>query len=413
MRGLHYRSTSLAVRERLKLNEDQIPSILEFLKKEEGVEECAILTTCNRSEIYVVAQDLEASGLAFENLYRQYPMVDLTSRQLILLHDDVLPHLCRVAAGLDSMILGEGQILGQVKDALNMARSTDTVGPLLERLFQTAIRTAKRIRTETGLDQKDTSVAHAAFQLAMKELPNWLNQKIVVMGGGKMAQILLFLLKSSLTPTQQKNVTILNRSPERLHELQQKFNFNGVGWDELDETLLFSDLVFVATGAPHVVLGKTHFESKPTDHKQTVVIDVAVPRNVDVQVAELPHVKLFNIEHLLMGQDAEDLAEKRQVLYAQAETMIETECKHFQRWKHSLPLLPSITRLQEKLETIRQSELAIHASNQTSNYRVMDNMSRRILKKILHEPTVYLKEKTYSTGTAVQSASFLNCLFNL
>ena len=413
MCGLQSRTGALTARERIKLQEDQIPSILGWLKQETGILECVILSTCNRTEIYIAAHNTEVALEAFRKLSQQFSVLNSNASNFCLLHEDVLPHLCRVAAGLDSMILGDGQILCQVKAALLMAQVHQSSGLYLTRLFQMAIQTAKRIRTETGLDQKDSGIAHAAFELAIREMPDWQQHNIAIIGGGKMAQVLLSLLKCKMPAHRHDQIIIVNRSHERLKELQAQFNFKGLCWDHLPQALLTSDIIFVATGAPHIILGKPDFEQHPNHSRQSMVIDIAVPCNVDSKVKELPHVRLFNVDHLMAGQDAEKQEENREILYNLVASLIEIACLEFETWKKSLSILPSMNRLRDKLETMRQYELAHLQTNQPGVQKLMDNMSRRLIQKILHDPTVQLKKMHGSSNKLTQSTAFLSHLFNL
>jgi glutamyl-tRNA reductase len=219
-----------------------------------------------------------------------------------------------------------------------------------------------------------------------------------------MASLGLPLFKQGMTPEQQANVVIVNRSRERLAELCGRYGFKGLGWERIDEAIEHADILFVATGAPHVVLGKADFEGKG----QKLVIDIAVPRNVDPRVMELPDVQLFNTDNLAgAGGFSGDF---QQQLKEQAQAILEEECINFQHWRMSLSVVPTLTRLREKVESIRKAEL--EASSVGTHYDVVDTISKNLIRKILHDPTVRLKNSRNLEDIS-QQASVLSHLFNI
>lgn len=408
--GVRHRTAPIEIRERFALPEEEVPAALRLLKTLPGVEECAILTTCNRTEIYLAVSDT-AQGLQavhqFYSTFKGFPVSDYREYTFNLLHEDAVKHLFRVAAGLDSLILGEGQIMGQVKEALSTAQREKTVGPLLDKMFKSALSTGKRVRAETGLAEKDVSVSLAAHHFALRMEPALLDKRITLIGGGKMAEIIMSLLRQGMLEAQRRNVLLVNRSRERLEELSARYGFRGVDWTGLDEAIEHAEVLFVATGAPHVVLGPADFEGKGAK----LVIDIAVPRNVDPRVGELPQVQLFNTDNL--GDAAGYSVDAQAELKRQAQHILDEECAQFHQWRTSLSVVPTIARLREKVESIRRAELAAIALNPESEspYRVVDQVSRNLIQKILHDPTVRLK----NAGKAELSyqASVLSHLFDI
>lgn len=405
--GVRHRTAPIEVREKFALLEDEVAPALDLLKSCDGIEECAILTTCNRTEIYTVVKDTEVGMQSVKQFYRMFRGLEMEpyrQYRFNLLHEDAVTHLFRVASGLDSLIIGEGQIMGQVKDALAFAQRQKTAGMLLDKLFKAALSVGKRVRTETGIADKDVSVSLAAYHFAQQLDPVLMNRRIALIGGGKMAEIMMSLFKQGMTPEQQANVVLVNRSQERLGELCGRYGFKGYGWDKLNEAIDHAEVLFVATGAPHVVLGKVDFEGKG----QKLVIDIAVPRNVDPRVAELPEVKLFNTDNLAGASGFS--GEMQNQLIQQAQAILEEECIDFLRWSMSLPAVTAITLLREKVEGIRQAELA--ASSPGAHYDVVDAMSKSLIRKILHDPTVRLKNSRTPQHVSLQ-VSVLSHLFNI
>jgi glutamyl-tRNA reductase len=409
--GVRHRTAPIEVRERFALPEQEVESALLALKSSHGISECAILTTCNRTEIYAAVSNIEEGLQAIRQFYRQYKGLDIADfRQYTfnLLHEDAVAHLFRVASGLDSLIIGEGQIMAQVKDALALAKKTKTAEVLLEKLFKSALIVGKRVRTETGLADKDVSVSLAAYRYVHRLDEHLLDRKIALIGGGKMAEIVMSLLKQGMTPQQQKNVVLVNRSIERLSDLCQRYGFAGCGWDQLGQAIAQAEVLFVATGAPHVVLGKADFAG----YGDKLVVDIAVPRNVDPRVAELPGIRLFNTDDLA-GENGFTL-EMRNRMKDQAQAILEEECLAFDQWRTALTAVPTIVRLRQKVEQIRQAELAASATQcpDGATLETLSQLSRSLVHKILHDPTVRLKNA--GTAEAIdRQVSVLSHLFNI
>lgn len=406
--GVRHRTAPIDVREKFALLEQEVAPALEALRACAGIEECAILTTCNRTEIYAVVSDTELglqSIRQFYTLFKGFHIPDYRQYMFNLLHEDAVTHLFRVASGLDSLIIGEGQIMGQVKDALAQAQQARTAGVLLDKLFKSALNVGKRVRTETGLADKDVSVSLAAYHYVRNLDPDLLDRKIALIGGGKMAEIIMSLFKQGMTPQQQSNIVLVNRNAERLSDLSRRYGFAGSGWDGLRQVIAEADVLFVATGAPHVVLGQADFAG----HGDKLVVDIAVPRNVDPRVAELPGVRLFNTDDLagLSGFSPE----MRQAVRQEAQGILEEECLAFHQWRTALSALPTIIRLREKVERIRQAELAA-SGVEVSDRDVLDTLSRNLVQKILHDPTVRLKTAA-NAETMGRQVSVLRHLFNI
>lgn len=406
--GVRHGTAPIEVREKFALLEEEVASALDVLKACAGIEECAILTTCNRTELYAVVSDTE-TGLQsirqFYNLFKGFNVEPYRHYTFNLLHEDAAIHLFRVASGLDSLIVGEGQIMGQVKEALSLAQKRRTAGLMLDKLFKSALTVGKRVRTETGIADKDVSVSLAAYHFALSKDPELLNRRIALIGGGKMAEIMMSLLKQGMTPEQQGNVVLVNRSLSRLSELSERYGFQGYGWEQLAQAIQQSDVLFVATGAPHVVLGKRDFE----DQGPKLLIDIAVPRNVDPRVLELESIQLYNTDDLAGVSGFSN--EMQQQLKQQAQAILEEECVAFYQWRTSLSAIPTIARLREKVEGIRKAELAANSA-QCSDIEALDSISRSLIQKILHDPTVRLKNSR-SAEAICQQVSVLSHLFNI
>jgi glutamyl-tRNA reductase len=408
--GVRQKRADLHIREQFTFHESEIPTALAALVTYPGIAEAAILSTCNRSEIYVTVQDTEVGLRSLRQFFQKTKGVSLAQHRpavFTLLHDDVAMHLFRVASGLDSLVFGESQISGQVKDALAMAQKAKTSGVLLDKLFKWALTASKRVRSDLGLSDKDVSVSRQSFTFLQALDPGFLDRPVAVLGGGKMAEIMLGCLDAAVTPQQRQNVRLVNRSQARLDTLCAQYQFEGVGWGRLYEVLDEADTVFVATGAPHLVLDVGDI---PPRTRPLSILDIAMPRNVDPAVAEVPHVRLFNLDDL--GDTQAQWLGNREQLAAQAQEILLEELTEFRQWHVSLPVVPTLTRWRSKVENIRQKEAACACPVTGTSCSVIDTLTKTLVNKILHDPTVRLKA-TRNMEAIYQQAAMLSHLFNI
>lgn len=414
--GVRHKMASIEVRERFALLENEFEAATELLLSLPGIHACSFLSTCNRSEVYMIVDDVQTAHDSINQFYARLKNIDINqyrSHMFQLLNEDAAQHLFRVASGLDSLILGEGQILGQVKDMLKSAQRRQSTHPILDRLLKAAIMVGKRVRTETGIADKDISVSKAAYtfskQYFKKQDDSLFNQRIALIGGGKMASLLMSSLSREMTPEQKKNVRIVNRSEERLAQLTEQFGFDGKLWSDLAEVIEGADVLFVATGAPHVLLGQKHFDRLNSENKK-LLIDISMPRNVDPSVGELPHIDLYNTDNL---SGVIDLSQDSQEdLVSMATRIIDEELDAFNQWRVSRSASPTISFLHAKLETLRQKELEKQGIDSDEVFALADNLSRVLVKKILHEPSVKLREGQSIADIHAQ-AELLAQLFNI
>lgn len=408
--GVRHKTAPIEVREKFALTEEEVERAIPFLLTLPGIVECAILTTCNRTEIYAAVSRTDQGLQSLKTFFSQSKGVDYDayrSSVFTLLHEDAAMHLFRVTSGLDSLILGEGQIVAQVKEALSTAQRHKASGVVIDRLFKSALNIGKKIRTETGIASRDVSVSHAAYEFAKSLDPQLLDRNLAMVGGGKMAEILLSTLRREMSQEQQKRVSVVNRSANRLRTLTEKFGFHGHLWNEMPSVIRNADVLFVATGAPHLVLDQEDF----MDAGPKVIIDISVPRNVDPAVKELSGIRLFNTDDLAHVSGFSP--EAQQNIKEQAEAILHAEFAEFYQWLIRLPVVvPTITRLRSKVETIRQAEAACACPVTGTSCSVIDDLSRNLVNKILHDPTVRLKA-TQNMEEIYQQAATLSHLFNV
>lgn len=423
--GINYHSTPIAIRERFTIPETCLGHALRGLAHLPHVKEAVVLSTCNRTEVYAVVSNVQAGWREIESFFASAQAI--TDHQALkpnfrLLREDVAVHLFRVASGLDSMVLGEGQIMAQVKGAYQAALGAGTAGPVLDHLFQLALNCGKRVRSETTMGKRAVSVSSAALELAKLEMGSLKNLNTVIIGAGKMAQICVKLLLSDDSST--GTVFLVNRSPERIEQFLQNNLSNrhrldtSCAYEERHQIAAKADLVIVSTSAQDFVLTASDFRNHRDGvraERTTCVIDISVPRNVDSDISTVPGVKHFHSDHLGAIVSA-NLAE-REALVSDAQEIVFQTLEEFHSWQRSLLVVPTIAELREKIEAIRQEQMAktrssCSVSEGKESKQQVEDISRAIVNQILHHPTVQLKA-TRDYEILRQQAEALRTLFNL
>jgi glutamyl-tRNA reductase len=394
--GLSHKTASVEVREKLSIPEAQIEEAISQLCSYPHIEEIAIISTCNRLEIYGVAKETEQGVKEISQFLAekaQIPLTELRKNLFILLREDALRHLMRVAAGLESLVLGEGQILAQVKNTHKLGQKYKGLGRLLDRLFKQAISAGKRVRSETSIGTGAVSISSAAVELVQTKVDNLASYSITIVGAGKMACLLVkHLLAKGAT-----NISIVNRSHRRAQELADKFScakINLCPLAEMMDAVAESDLVFTSTGATEPILDKTKLENHLVDIQSLMLVDISVPRNIAADVNEIAGVNAYNVDDLKAVVAANQ--ESRRQMAQEAEGIIEEEVENYLLWWRSLETVPTISCLRSKVENIREQELEKALSRLGSEFaekhqEVIEALTRGIVNKILHEPMVQLR----------------------
>jgi glutamyl-tRNA reductase len=415
--GLSHKTAPVEIREKLSVPDDAKERAIRQLKGYPHLEEVAILSTCNRLEVYVIAKETE-NGVReltqFLAEWSQIPLAELRHHLFILLHQDAVMHLMRVASGLDSLVLGEGQILSQVKHTHKLAQQYDGAGSILNRLFKQAISAGKRVRTETSIGTGAVSISSAAVELAQLKITDLSGCRVAILGAGKMSRLLVQHLLSKGVG----QITILNRSLKRAQDLAAQFKeveLNLHQFTELPAVLGYSDLVFTSTSATEPILDRNLLEPIVCARGPLMIVDIAVPRNVHANVSELSDISAFNVDDLkaVVAQNQES----RRQMAMEAEALLEEELEAFDVWWRSLETVPTISSLRAKIETIREQELEKALSRLGTEFadkhqEVIEALTRGIVNKILHDPMVQLRaqQDIEARQRAMQS---LQLLFNL
>lgn len=396
--GLSHKTAPVEVREKLSIPEPQIESAIAQLVSYPHIDEVAILSTCNRLEIYIVTSEADQGIREITQFLAEYsklPVLSLRQHLFMLLHDDAVMHIMRVAGGLDSLVLGEGQILAQVKTTHKLGQQYNGIKTILNRLFKQALTAGKRVRTETSIGTGAVSISSAAVELAQIKVANLAACRVVILGAGKMSRLLVQHLLSKGAV----EISIVNRSRERAQELAKQFPGQPIQIHPLSEMMAViaeSDLVFTSTSATEPILDRAKLEMVLEVQRSLMLFDISVPRNVHADVNELENVQAFNVDDLkaVVAQNYES----RRKIAQEAERLLEEEVEAFDIWWRSLETVTTISCLRNKVETIREQELEKALSRLGSEFaekhqEVIEALTRGIVNKILHDPMVQLRSQ--------------------
>lgn len=414
--GLNHKTTPIELRERLYLDAERLYPVLTRLNNRSAlIQETAILSTCNRFEIYAVVRDArQAEQDIIQYMCNHYGIEDDALRPYLYIREGrgVVHHLLRVASGLDSMILGETQILGQVGTAIECATTVNTCGTLLHRLFEHSQHTGKRARTETMVSQNTTSVSHAAALLVKNRVQKD-DPYILVIGAGEMAE----LAAQAAVDHDLTNIAIINRTLSHGEELAAKLGTRVYDWSELWGQMALADVVISATGAPHTIFFANDMENvldNRTLVDELVMVDVAVPRDICSDVDELDTIAVYDIDDLQQVVD-ESLA-ARQAEVPKVLAIIAEEEERYWHWLNERNVVPVIKDLRQTVQQVVQSELT-DAMNKLDHLSdddraVVQRLAHRIMNKVLHSPTINLRQQA-ANGDSEDYANIVRDLFNL
>ncbi|PZV09275.1 MAG: glutamyl-tRNA reductase [Leptolyngbya sp.] len=394
--GLSHKTAPVQIREKLSIPTAQTGDAIAHLTHCPHIDEVSILSTCNRLEIHIVTEETE-QGIRevtqFLSEHSGLPLHELRQHLFILLHQDAVNHLMRVAAGLDSLVLGEGQILAQVKHAHQLAQQHKSIGRVLDRLLKQSLTAGKRVRSETSIGTGAVSISSAAVELARMKVPHLNSCHISILGAGKMARLLVQHLVSKDASC---TITILNRTIDRANELAKQFPDANIRTGTLDlmlETVETCDVVFTCTSATEPILDRDNL-APLVDNRILMVFDISVPLNVHTNANELDNVHAFNVDDLKAVVAQNQASRRRMAMEAQG--LLDQEVESFMDWWRSLDTVGTISSLRSKVETIREQELEKALSRLGSEFaekhqEVIEALTRGIVNKILHDPMVQLR----------------------
>ena len=414
--GVNHKSAPLEVRERLAIPESKLPDVCRELNAHPGIEEGVILSTCNRVEIVTHTANGAADLRGFLREYFQVPEKELAPHLYEFREEDAVRHVFRVAASLDSMVVGEAQILGQVKEAYATARAVGAARGQLDQLFTRAFTVAKRVRTETAVGTSSVSIASVAVELAKKIFGTLQGKNVFVVGAGKMSE----LAARHLIAHGCESIFVSNRTYDRAVGLAHRFNGQAIRFDDLYENCDKADIVITSTGSPQAIFRREHGEQFLARRKNRPMffIDIAVPRDVSPEMGKLDGIFIYDIDDLQQAVSSH-VADRRKEA-ERAEAIIASEVENFRARfsirEHTQDVVPTIVSLQDHLETIRQAEidrvrgrLGMMTPEQEM---AVEALTRGIINKVMHTPITTLKSAA-KESEATTIVDVVRRLFNL
>ncbi|KAB2927861.1 MAG: glutamyl-tRNA reductase [Dechloromonas sp.] len=401
--GINHHSAPLAIRERVAFGAEKLSHALADLTRSQPVKEVAILSTCNRTEIYCAA---ETPDVVIDWLSRYHQVERSELAPYLYTHDqpEAIRHAFRVASGLDSMVIGEPQILGQMKDAVRAAEESGTLGTQLHKLFQRSFSVAKEVRSTTAIGANIVSMAAAGVHLAERIFESIEEQRIIFIGAGEMIE----LCAAHFCARQPKQVTIANRTLERGRALAERYNGTAIRLDDLAEHIARHDIVVSCTASPLPIIGLGMVERavKARRHRPMFMVDLAVPRDIEEEVGELDDVFLYTVDDL--AQVVESGLESRQAAVVEAESIIAARVEDFLGWLSARDTVPVIRSLRDSAERMRRHEVE-HAMKLLARgeapEKVVEQLSQRLTNKFLHAPTQTLNSAEGSDRSELQQAA--------
>jgi len=398
--GMNHASAPLPVREKVAFPEQELKDAVARLRQADGVEEAFILSTCNRTEIIVHMRHDTGAGALSGFLARERPVSgeELERHCYLYTEREAVRHVFRTAASLDSMVVGEAQILGQVKEAYALASQVGSLGPVLDALLRRAFTVAKRVRTETGIARHPVSIAYAAVGLARDIFGDLEERTAMIVGAGKMAR----LAAQHLVGSGVRSILVANRSYQRADDLARQLGGRAVPFDRLFQEMEHADIVIASTAAPHLLILREHAQqlSRARRGRPIFFIDIAVPRDVDPKVNEVDNVYLYDIDDL-QGVVQAGLDERRKEMTV-AEAIVERETEAFLAWMKSLEVTPTIVDLRRHLHEIADQEVERFRGKVSGltpgQEEAVRQMAASLVNKLLHAPTLALKRLATQNG---------------
>ncbi len=396
--GINHKTAPVKIREQLSFAPDTIPMALKDLTDQDAVNEAVILSTCNRTELYCQLNCNDGESEAAIDalitwLKKHHDLEDTDITEYLYLHPEkeAVRHMLRVASGLDSLVLGEPQILGQLKTAFSVAKESGTIGQFLHKLFQHTFSCAKQVRTDTAIGASPVSVAFASVSLAKQIFSNFQHHTALLIGAGETIE----LVARHLNESGIGRIIIANRTVEKAHTLAQEFNCYAISLSKLPNHLAEADIVISSTASQLPILGKGAVESaiKARKHAPIFMVDIAVPRDIEEEVSELEDVFLYTVDDL--KEIIDEGLKSRQEAALKAEEIIDVEVSHFMNWLTSLDSIAIMREFREHAEDIRDKAVA-NALKQLKNGKeaeqVIKELARQLTNKLIHKPSIQIKQ---------------------
>jgi glutamyl-tRNA reductase len=394
--GISHHTATLEVRERMWLSDDEIRVTLPRLKEQHGLSECVLVSTCNRTELYGIAPDAAVDDAALKQFLIEVksagPAV-AAGHFVSARAGGAISHLFRVAAGIESMVIGDVQILGQIKDGFNLAKESGTMGPVMNRLMQAALHVGKRVRTETSIAEGAVSVSYAAVELASKIYADLTKKSVLLIGAGETGELTL----RHLAGKGIGRITIANRTREKAEALASAMGGTVIDYGEIVDALRTVDIVVTSVASPSYIVQpeEIHRIMKQRSNNPLFIIDIGLPRNVNPAAGKIENVFVYDIDSLSTVVDRN--LDRRRGEIPKVTRIVREELVAFLRWQNTLEVGPTIQEFRESLEAIRAQEVTRNVNRfKPEDRELLDLVTRRIVNKILHGPTTVLKQATES-----------------
>jgi glutamyl-tRNA reductase len=411
--GLNHQTAPVALRECLAFSPEETEAALDALSHRPCVREALLLSTCNRVEVLVTCDDPARTIAELESFiseFKHLPIEDFRSALYRHVDNDAVRHLFRVASSLDSMVVGEPQILGQIKAAYGAATHLRTSGVILNRLLHRTFFVAKRIRTETGIGDHAVSISYAAIELARKIFGSLEGRRVLLIGAGEMAELAV----EHLIRHRAGEILVANRTFAHGVALAQRFGGQAIRFEEIDQHLTKVDIIISSTGASGFVVVPAQVSAvlRHRRNRPLFFIDIAVPRDIDPRINRLPNVYVYDIDDL-KGVVEENIQDRQQEAL-KAERIIDEAVLRFSRWRQSLEVVPTIVALHRKLELIAEAEIrkTLQGGEEALDEAALQRMASAMINKFLHDPTRFLKSDGYH-GNRQELLDLIRRLFDL
>ena len=392
--GINHETAPVEIRECIAFSQDESALALQTLHRRPFIDEVILFSTCNRVEVLFVTQNTSAAiaeTKKFISDFNKIPVEQFENALYIHVDDEAVRHIFRVASSLDSMVMGEPKILGQVKDAYRTATSLKTAGVILNRLLHRTFFVAKRIRSETGIGDRAVSISYAAVELGKKIFGTLREKKVLLIGAGEMAELAV----EHLIRHKVGDIFVANRTFETGVELAKEFNGKAIRFEEIRDCLKFVDIIISSTGAPDFIITRDQVKRviRTRRNRPIFFIDIAVPRDIDPAVNWLTNSYVYDIDDLkgVIDENIED----RQREAVKGERIVDEAVIRFREWYNGLDVVPTIIALRNKLESIAETEIkkTLHSNKMSGQgAEAIRKMTHSIINKILHDPTVFLKK---------------------
>ncbi|MCP3922097.1 MAG: glutamyl-tRNA reductase [Desulfobacterales bacterium] len=411
--GLNHNSASVELREKLAFSDDDVKKTLKELANSKDIEELLIVSTCNRVEFLFTSKDSEKSIVTLKKYLadkKQIPIKDFEKNLYLHTNDDAAKHIFRVASSLDSMMIGEPQILGQIKNAFRLASTVKSSGAILNRLMHRTLNTAKKIRTETGIGDSAVSISYAAIELAKKIFGSLEGKKALLVGAGEMAELAV----EHLLRNRVEDIYVANRTFKNGVKLAKKFNGTAIKFEEIESNLKSVDIIISSTGSDKYVIKNKMVKNimKERKNRSLFFIDIAVPRDIDPTINKITNAYVYDIDDL--NGIIDDNIEERNKEAVKGERIVEESVLKFSTWVEELKVVPTIIALREKMKEIADCEINKtyrNLNNPTDEDKeALERMTDSMINKILHHPITLLKG---NNNHIKREAEYLNVLRNL